>query len=188
MTHIILHGGYPEPWAGAGEDETLFNALIEQAKAADSNLLISFLAQNKKEDFPHLDALKNYFKSNSPSIELKLVDQNDFLDHVSDYKVLFMQGGNSLKQEAFHKTLERDQILENKTCIAGSSSGAMMIAHHGISSHEDGIVVKGHGILDFAVIPHADAWPLNQYIPIVRSYKSLPILCLDENQMVQLKR
>lgn len=181
---IILHGGYAGHWDGAGEDVELFDLLISQARKADGKLLISFLAQDKKEDFPYLNDVKNYFSSQAPDVKLTVCDRLDFLEHLAHHQVLFMQGGNSLKQEAFHRDVLPKQITENKACIAGSSSGAMMIAHHGISSHNDGVVVKGHSLLNIAIIPHANDWPLDLYMPKVKAHKDCPILCLDENQIV----
>lgn len=186
MTRIILHGGYPGYWEQAGTDLPLFTRLIEAARKADNKILISFLAQETPQNFPHLDLLLATFKNMSPDTKITVAGRDTFTKELPQHRVLFMQGGNSQAQNAVIKDIDASQIKDNKDLIVGSSSGGMALCRYGYSnSGED--VLKGTGIVHANFIPHANAWPIDDYIPHIRNVCEAPIHLVDELAMHELK-
>jgi hypothetical protein len=185
MVDVILHGGYNGDWQNAGHDIALFTKLIDAANQADGRVLISFLAHDTPTDFPHLDALKDTFKNLDPHIKLTIAGLHNFLTELSHHQVMFLQGGNSVKQQAALKNISKLDLAHNKKLIVGSSSGAMALCAHGYSQRAG--LFQGKGILNMALIPHADVWPITQFLPLLQSATNLPILLLNEMQMINFK-
>jgi hypothetical protein len=184
MTQIILHGGYRGDWEGSGQDMPLFAKLVAAAEQADGRVLVSFLAQETPTDFPHLQALKDSFKQLNPSIELVIAGTNNFLAELPKHQVLFVQGGNSGRQQARLAHISKAQLLQNKTVIAGSSSGAMALCQYGFSRSSGGVFC-GKGMVDVALMPHAGVWPVADFLPQLQAATTLPILLLPETHMAE---
>ena len=186
MTTVLLHGGYGGHWGNAGEDAILFDRLVKAAREADQKILMGFLSHETLEEFPFIETLIETFQRNYSDIELIIADRTSFKEHIATCQVVFLQGGNSREHSQFIKTLEKDLIRNDKYLLAGSSSGAMVLCHCGYSGGGD-MVIEGKGIVDLAVIPHANSWPVDQYIPKLKQHTSYPILLVKENEFVEIE-
>ncbi len=183
---IILHGGYSGNWEQAGEDYLLFRKLVSAAEKEDGKVMVSICAYETPEAFPHLEQLKNTFHELNPAIKLTIAGRNSFKENISQHKVVFLQGGNSSAHKKFMDTIDAEEIYKGKSLIAGSSSGAMLLCKHGYSRSSNG-VFAGKGIVDLALIPHANAWPIQDCLPLLQKETSSSILLLNEMQVVELQ-
>lgn len=181
---ILLHGGYAGRWDNAGCDLPLFQKLIDAAQSADRRLMISFLAQEKASDFIRLDELIETFGKLAPSIELVIADRTNFHALLPHHKVVFLQGGSSQAQQKFLSGTSKEELLYNKVMLAGSSSGASMLCDHGFSGSSQ--PVKGVNIVNLCVMPHANSWPIEEYLPSLRAASDAPILFLKEYEIVEM--
>ncbi len=186
MTRIILHGGYPGYWEQAGTDIPLFTKLNDAAHKADNKILISFLAQEAPEKFPHLEQLIATFKQMSPNTHITIAGRDTFIQELPHHRVLFMQGGNSQAQNAVIKNIDGALIKDNKDLIVGSSSGGMALCRYGYSN-SGADVLKGTGIVNANFIPHANAWPIDEYAPHIKAVCDAPIHLIDELAMHELE-
>ncbi len=184
MTKIILHGGYISPWQGAGRDISLFSKLADEARKADGKILMSFVAEATLDKFPFIDELKETFKEIAPDVELVIADRDNFRELLPKHKVLFLQGGNTLAHKEYLDGITRDGLLENKTVLAGSSSGAGQLCNYAATSRGDK-VVKGKGIIDVSVMPHATSWSVDEYTDQFRKYTDNPIVIIKELEFVE---
>ena len=185
MTQIILHGGYRGIWENAGCDLPLFEKLAQAARNADNKLMISFCAHKTPEDFPHLDELRATFAEIASDIELVIAGRANFRELLPQYQVLFLQGGTSGAHFEFMADISKEEIARNKKTLAGSSSGGMLLCNYGYSRSSGG-PVKGKGIVDLALMPHADVWNVDDFIPRLREVTKSSLLLLDEMQIVEL--
>ena len=186
MTRVILHGGYGGLWDNAGKDMALFQILADAAAQADNRLLISFLAHEKPSDFPHLDQLLATFRIINPDVQVTIAGQDNFRELLPQFKVLFLQGGTSRRQHQALKGYSKEDLMENKTLIARSSSGSMMLCKYGYSRSSNG-VLEGKGVVDYAVMPHANAWAVEEFLSELQAVTTCEILLLDEMQIIELK-
>jgi hypothetical protein len=182
---IILHGGYSGLWEKAGCDLPLFQKLIDAAKESDNKIMISFLAHKTPSDFPALDEMLQIFNTIAPDIQIAVADRTNFSELLPKHKVLFLQGGNSLEQHQAFTAITKENILDNKFLIAGSSSGAMMLCTYGFAGRARQ-VIKGKDIVNIAFMAHANSWPIEEYLPILQAETDAPVLLLNENEMVEM--
>lgn len=185
MTKIILHGGYRGNWDNAGEDVALFQKLVNAAVASDHKIMISYLAYETPSDFIYLDKTLETFHALSPAVKITIAGRNNFRELLPQHHVLFLQGGNSQMQSEALLQVSKEELLEGKTLLAGSSSGAMQLCRYGYSRSSNG-VIHGKGIVDLALMPHADVWPVADYVPELRAVTDLPIVQLNEMQFIEL--
>jgi hypothetical protein len=184
MTRIILHGGYGDHWDGVADDQPLFHKLIAAAEQTDKRILISTLAYNSPADFGYADAMVERFHAINPAIIVTMASPDNFRDLLPQYQVLFVQGGNSERHCAAMAGITKDELLTNKTLIAGSSSGGMLLCKWGYSRSIGAF--EGKGIVDLALMPHANSWPVEEFLPDLRRVATGPVLLLDELEMVEL--
>ncbi len=180
---IVLHGGYRGLWEGAGSDLPFFEKIAKAARNTDNKLMISFLAHETPSAFPHLDELIKAFHNLCPSLEISIADRANFRSLLKDHKVLFLQGGGTTRQYEALSSISKEELIYNKTLVAGSSSGAMSLCTYGFSSSV-GSVVKGKEIIDICLIPHANTRPIKDYLPQLHAVSDKPVLLLDEYAMV----
>lgn len=181
---IILHGGYGGHWDHAGEDNALFHKLIAAAEQADGKVMVSICAHKIPAEFTKLEQLKRSFHALNPRIKLSIAGRDNFHELLPQHKVLFLQGGNSAEHFNFMANTNAHDLTHGKTLMAGSSSGAMLLCRHGFSQGSNS-VLTGKGIVDLALIPHANAWPATDYLPILQQATSSSILLLNEQQMLE---
>ena len=185
MTRVILHGGYSGTWDGAGEDRALFQKLIDAALQEDHKVMISVLAYEKLTDFPCLEETCATFQAMNPDVQLVIAGRDSFRELLPQHRVVFLQGGRSGEHYKALKDITRDDLVHNKALLVGSSSGAMMLCQRGYSRSSDGVII-GKGVVDLAVMPHADAWPVEEFLPKLRAATTASILLLNENQMIEV--
>lgn len=182
---VLLHGGYGGFWKRAGQDTAFFQRLINAANLNDKKILISFLAQESLAEFPCLDEMLKTFNQLDSSVSVNIADRDNFKDLLPDHSVLFMQGGDSLAHQEFLRDVSAEELKQNKRLMAGSSSGSSMLCHHGFTDN-GGQPIQGKGIVDIAVIPHANSWPIEEYSSKLRSVTKSPIILLEEMQFCEL--
>ncbi len=185
MVKIILHGGYEGYWDNAGRDIALFTKLADEARKADGKVLISFLAKDSLGDFSFIDELKETFKEIASDVELVIADRNNFKELLPKHKVLFLQGGNSKSHEEYLNTISKEELLENKTVLAGSSSGAGQLCNYAATSRGDK-VVKGKGIVNNSMIGHAKTRSVEEYLHILRKHTDDDIIIINEAEFVEV--
>jgi len=182
---IILHGGYPGYWDGAGEDTALFQTLTDAAAKADGKILITLLAHEKPTDFVQLGQMLASFHAINPEIQITIASRDNFRELLPQHQILFMQGGNSKLQQQSWAEVEKEELIKNKTLIVGSSSGAMMLCNYA-HSRSSGDVIKGKGVVDFAFMPHANVWPVADFVPRLQQATTSSIILLNEMQTIEL--
>lgn len=185
MTTILLHGGYGAFWEGAGNDVPFFTALADAACTADNKILISFLAQETPNDFPHLQELQNSFKQVAPQVELVIANRANFHELLPQHEVLFLQGGNSIAHHKFLEPFTSEDLKNGKKLLAGSSSGASLLCEYGFTGRANK-PLKGKGIAPLCILPHANSWPKEACIHELSKVTTEPIICIDEKEFISV--
>ncbi len=185
MTRVILHGGYSGTWDGAGEDRALFQLLIDAAMQTNQRVMISVLAYETVADFPCLKETYATFQEMNPNVQLVIAGRDNFKQLLPQHRVVFLQGGHSREHHNALKDVTRNDLMHNKVLLAGSSSGGMMLCQWGYSRSGNG-PLQGKGIVDLAFMPHADVWPVEDFLPKLRDVTKTSVLMLNENQMLEL--
>ncbi len=184
MTKIILHGGYLDSWKGAGNDIALFAKLADEARKADGKLLMGFVAKPTLDKFPFIEELKESFKEIAPDVELVIADRDNFRELLPKYKVVFMQGGSSKAHKEYLSDFSNEELLKNKTVLAGSSSGAGQLCNYAAVS-KGSQVIDGKGIVNISMIAHAKTRPVDEYLPKLRKYTKDDVIIINESEFVE---
>lgn len=181
---IVLHGGYSGNWDNAGQDAELFRLLINAAEQANNRLLVCFLSKENPQDFFFLgDFIKN-LRAINPALHIDVAGCDNIRELLLQHQVVFIQGGSTEEHFAAWQDITADELTHDKVFLAGSSSGAMLLAQWGYG-RKNNQPIKGKGIIDLAVLPHADTWAVQDYLSQIHNVTSSPVMMLKENALVE---
>lgn len=181
---VLLHGGYPGFFDGSLEDTQLFTKLIEGARAGNGKVLFASFGYVQPAEY--MEKMFVAMHAIDANVTCTIASKENFEQELVEHSVVNLQGGATLKWQEFLQTIDPQALVTNKTMLAGSSAGANMLCRYGFTDSVPG-VLEGLGVVQTAVIPHCNAWPTDEYIPMMREVTDLPIIMVAEDSIVEVE-
>lgn len=182
---LLLHGGYPTGFQNAENDIALYSKFVEAAKQGRGKILYCFFAKPWPEErmkmlYANLAKLDN-------DVEHIMAERENFEAQIKNADVVFFQGGatHALKEEL--EKFDAVTLLREKIMVAGSSAGANNLAKIGFASADGGSPVNGLGLYTLPVIPHANTWPVEEYLAKMREVTHEPVTLINEMSMIEVE-
>lgn len=180
---ILLHGGGERGPTHTEGAEVFYHRIAEAARTASGRVLMVHFGAPEKEEWAH--HVVDLFYQVDNRIEVEMAREDRFAAQLVAHDVVFFQGGGS--KDLCEKLLQliTPDALKGKALLAGTSAGAMALCAYGYS-HGGACLVKGMGIVPQSVLPHADVWPVDTYIPLLQAAADMPVLLLAERTQVEM--
>ena len=152
MTKIILHGGYaghPDP-----QNNPFFSEMLK-GFSGSINVLLVFFAKPVEEYGRLYNEVTSNFQKNAKDKELhfEIASENDFLEHVANADIIYLQGGRTLKLIDVLKQYPEFEKVASGKVIAGESAGAYALSACFYSKTEGGLF-EGLAFVPAKVICH----------------------------------
>ena len=146
------------------EDKELKTLLKKDLKDKKKIVFIAADADNYEKTDIYCNLGKKYFKKLGIT-EFEKIDYRTTkfatIKHLETADIIFLNGGNPIKQMEFIKEYEIDSLINNfRGIFIGISAGAMNLAKKVYCSKDEDIpetiIYEGLGIIDITIEPHFD--------------------------------
>lgn len=144
--------------------------------------IISWM-KDKNITFSHYQVIDNRIK------------KKNMIEIINDYEVLFLAGGDTLKQiDNINKYKLKKALRGNESIIIGMSAGAINLANKVViaKDEEDNIpelkIYKGIGLTKINLEPHCDFYNKKHWNDLIEASYITKIICMEDNCSIRIEK
>jgi len=189
MTKYILHGGLSDE--DNSKNIKFFSEILNGVSSSATILMVYFArSQEKRQDL--FNTHKKLFQKSNPNHKISFLyasdDPDEFRKQVKQSKIMFVEGGSSLRLlEHLKQFPDIKELIQSMDIYVGSSAGASIISKYAFPSTGDEVKER-LGILPIKIINHYDESRKDQLEKLKALHPELKTYALSECEYIVIQQ